>query len=52
MTVIAGAEALRPPSTRELAVLSRNGAGPDQRLSCQCAMPRPGVELIVTTGYW
>jgi adenylate cyclase len=52
LTILAGREALRPPTARELMVLARNGASGDQRLSCQCPMPCPGAELIVTTGYW
>jgi ferredoxin len=52
MTILQGAEFLRPPTTREAAVLARNGAMAGQRLSCQCGMPRTGTDLIVTTGYW
>ena len=52
MTVLRGAEALGRPSTREAAVLARNGANEDQRLSCQCRMPTMNVDLVVTTGYW
>ncbi len=52
MTVLAGAEALRPPTAHEARVLARNGAGSDQRLSCQCRMPSSRVELVITMGYW
>lgn len=52
MTILQGAEHLRPPSVREAAVLARNGAEAGQRLSCQCGMPRPAADLVVTTGYW
>lgn len=51
-TVLEGAEHLPLPSPRERAVLARNGASADQRLSCQCRMPQGAVDLIVTTGYW
>jgi len=50
VTVLEGL-ALAPPSDRERAVLERNGAGQQQRLSCQC-LPRHGSDLTVTTGYW
>jgi ferredoxin len=52
MTVLQGADALGAPSIREATVLARNGAGKDQRLSCQCRVLVGNVDLIVTTGYW
>jgi len=52
ITVLLGAESLAPGSPHEQAVLARNGAGPGQRLSCQCRMPSPSRELLFTTGYW
>jgi adenylate cyclase len=52
MTVVQGAEALEPPSEHEREVLARNDASPDQRLGCQCRMPAPEADLLITTGYW
>lgn len=52
ITVLEGAEILAPPSTREITVLARNGATAGQRLSCQCRMPLPSSDLLITTGYW
>lgn len=51
ITVLRGAEGLSTPDSHETEVLAKNGAGPDQRLSCQCA-PAPEVDLLITTGYW
>jgi adenylate cyclase len=51
VTVLRGADGLRPPTSHEAGVLARNGAAADQRLSCQCE-PGPGADLLVTTGYW
>lgn len=52
MTVLEGAEALHPAAAHEASVLARNGAGGNQRLGCQCRMPRSKVDLVITTGYW
>ena len=52
MTLLRGADLLAPASAQEAAVLAKNGAGMDQRLSCQCGVPVTASELIVTTGYW
>ncbi|MBK9795986.1 MAG: (2Fe-2S)-binding protein [Holophagaceae bacterium] len=52
MTILEGAEALRPPAVHEASVLARNGAMGNQRLSCQCRMPSSKAELVITTGYW
>jgi ferredoxin len=52
MTVLEGAESLRPPAAHETSVLARNGAEDHQRLSCQCRMPSSKVDLVITTGYW
>jgi ferredoxin len=51
ITVLYGAEVLGSPTSHEAEVLAKNGAGPNQRLSCQCE-PAGTVELLVTTGYW
>ncbi|MDP1832755.1 MAG: 2Fe-2S iron-sulfur cluster-binding protein [Geothrix sp.] len=52
MTILRGAGVLDPPSPREAAVLTKNAAGADQRLGCQCWMPAAGADLLITTGYW
>jgi ferredoxin len=52
MSVLRGADSLQPPSRHEAAVLARNGAVADERLSCQCTMPPVAADLLVTTGYW
>ena len=52
LTILQGVAALPPASTHEASVLARNGAESDQRLSCQCQMPHPKWDLVVTTGYW
>lgn len=52
MTVLQGADSLKPPSPREAAVLARNGAGVEQRLGCQCGMPAVAADVLITTGYW
>jgi ferredoxin len=51
ITILHGAESLESPNSKEAEVLVRNGAGPDQRLSCQCK-PAAAVNLLITTGYW
>jgi adenylate cyclase len=51
VTVIHGAEHLDPPSAGERAVLTRNSAAPNQRLSCQCK-PATSADLLITAGYW
>jgi adenylate cyclase len=50
VTVLQGAEGLELPSAREKEVLAKNGAEPNQRLSCQCKPVT--LDLLVTTGYW
>jgi ferredoxin len=52
LTILRGAETLAPPSSRERAVLAKNGAEATQRLGCQCWMPVAGADLLVTTGDW
>lgn len=52
MTVLRGGQLLEPATLREAAVLTKNGAGADQRLGCQCPMPGADADLLVTTGYW
>ena len=52
MRVLRGADSLCPPSPHEAAVLARNGAGADERLSCQFEMSAVAADLLVTTGYW
>jgi ferredoxin len=51
VTVMQGADTLESPSAREAAVLARNGAAPNERLSCQCE-PAMTTEVLITTGYW
>jgi ferredoxin len=51
ITVLLGAESLSFPTSHETEVLAKNGAGADQRLSCQCA-PETAADLLITTGYW
>ncbi len=51
VTVLQGAEILGSPTSREAEVLAKNGAGSNQRLSCQCE-PAGAVDLLITTGYW
>lgn len=52
VTVLSGGEALSRPGTRERRLLARMGAGPDQRISCQCRVADPSADLEITTGYW
>jgi ferredoxin len=52
MTVLEGLEALPSVTTREAALLAKLGAGWNQRLGCQCRMPGPAADLLITTGYW
>ncbi len=52
VTVLSGAEALSRPGSRERRLLARLGAAPDQRISCQCRLLDPSVEVDITTGYW
>jgi ferredoxin len=51
VTVLQGMERLEPADSRETEALARNGASPDQRLSCQCD-PQATSDLLITTGYW
>jgi ferredoxin len=50
--VLAGAEALSPPTQREQRVLRRNGHPDGSRLSCRCRVLDPSSQIIVRTGYW
>ena len=52
VTVISGAAALSRPGIRERRLLARVGAGPDQRISCQCSIVDPSADVDITTGYW
>jgi 2Fe-2S ferredoxin len=52
VTVLEGKAKLTPPRTHETSVLERHGAGPDQRLSCQCRVTDPSAPILITTGYW
>jgi len=52
VTVLEGAAHLSPIHTHEARTLARNGAGPDQRLSCQCRVTTPVAPILITTGYW
>lgn len=52
VTLIQGPDLLSPADDHEAAVLARNAAGPDQRLSCQVRMPAGEADLLITTGYW
>jgi ferredoxin, 2Fe-2S len=51
ISVLQGAESLESPDSHEREVLVRNGAAPNQRLSCRCEAAA-GADLIITTGYW
>ena len=50
--VLAGWSALGPMDGHEALVLARNGADEDERLSCQAQVADPGVNILITTGYW
>ncbi|WP_257304270.1 (2Fe-2S)-binding protein [Geothrix campi] len=52
VTVLEGASHLTPLRPRESRTLSRNGAEPGQRLSCQCRLAEPYATVLITTGYW
>ena len=52
VTVLSGAEALSRPGVRERRLLARLGIDPAQRLSCQCRVADPSVDVVITTGYW
>ncbi len=52
VTVLRGAEQLEPCAPPEKVLLGKLGAGPDQRLACQCPLPPEAQELIITAGYW
>ena len=52
VTLLRGSDLFAPPDVHEAEVLAKNGAGPDQRLSCQLRMPGPEADLLLTTGYW
>jgi len=49
MRIVAGADSLPAKSTAEIAVLEKNLAGTDQRMSCQVQV---FGDLTVDTGYW
>jgi ferredoxin len=51
ITLLQGATELGSPASHEAEVLAKNGAGPNQRLSCQCEPPS-SLDLLITTGYW
>ena len=50
--VLIGQDALTPADVHEARVLARNGAAPDERLSCQARILNPHVDISITTGYW
>lgn len=50
--VLAGWEALTPMDLHEFRVLARNGAAPDERLSCQARVADARADISITTGYW
>lgn len=52
VTVLEGAGHLSRIRAHEAQTLARNGAHPDQRLSCQCAVLDPQATVLITTGYW
>lgn len=52
VTVLAGGDRLSPAGSHEAQTLARNGAGADQRLSCQCRVVDAAAEVLITTGYW
>ncbi|GLH69121.1 hypothetical protein GETHPA_06540 [Geothrix rubra] len=52
MTVLSGMAALSHPGARERRLLTRVGAGPDQRIGCQCRIADPSGDVEITTGYW
>jgi len=52
VTVLEGASHLTPIRPHESRTLARQGAGPGQRLSCQCGVADPGAAILITTGYW
>jgi ferredoxin len=52
VTVLSGTGALSHPESRERRLLARLEAEPNQRISCQCRMSDPSVDVVITTGYW
>lgn len=50
--VVEGAGALSPPDLQERAVLERNGASREDRLSCRCQVLDPLALVRLSTGYW
>lgn len=50
--VLSGWGALAPMNAHEARVLARNGAAPDERLSCQARVAKAGADIRITTGYW
>ncbi len=52
VTVLEGAEALSLPGSRERRLLARIGAGPAERISCQCRLVDAAADVEITTGYW
>ncbi|WP_257309185.1 (2Fe-2S)-binding protein [Geothrix fuzhouensis] len=52
ITTLEGGTHLSPPRPHETKVLERHGAGPEQRLSCQCRIADPSATVLITTGYW
>ncbi len=50
--VLQGWDALSPMDGHELEVFVRNGASPDERLSCQAKVTHVHADIAITTGYW
>lgn len=50
--IIRGWDALAPMEPHEARVLARNGAAPDERLSCQAQVADARADIAITTGYW
>ena len=52
VTVIAGAEALTPPTAREVELLGRIGAAAAERAACLARLRGQGGPVTITTSYW
>ncbi len=50
--VLRGWKALSPMDGHEQEVLARNGAGAEDRLSCQTTVTDVRADIAITTGYW
>ncbi len=52
LTILEGSQHLTSAEEHERRVLARDHASGNQRLACQCPVPKPMARVAITTSYW